>query len=198
MARSLERQNIKFCFSNSPPRGRKVETWNVSSFRASGSPKLGTNNVSRIGLPGNLTNESRDAGRLEHGMFQAFELPEFRNLEHLMFQGSGFLSTIVRPLQPAIVQHEAIGQLAVLRRMREIIRLRDRRNRNGDLSAGPSSGQIINFGDLSAGPSSGQIIKISNSTSGSSFSRRCNSSSGSSGSKRNNSTSGRRFRSEVI
>ena len=75
-------------------RGRKVETFNVSSFRASGIPKLGTFNVSRFGLPRNLTDESREAGRLKHGMFQAFELPGFRNLEQLMFQGSGFLSII--------------------------------------------------------------------------------------------------------
>ena len=47
----FEKQNIQFCFSNSLPRGRKVETLNVSSFRASGIPKLGTFNVPMFGLP---------------------------------------------------------------------------------------------------------------------------------------------------
>ena len=51
LASSLTEQNDKFSLSNWLPGGRKVETLNVSSFRAPGIPKLGTFNVPRFGFP---------------------------------------------------------------------------------------------------------------------------------------------------
>ena len=46
----FEIQNDKFCLSNSRKTGRKIETCNVSSLRASGIPELGTFNVPMFGL----------------------------------------------------------------------------------------------------------------------------------------------------